>query len=523
MQQRRGTEEQWELANPVLAAGEIGWASDVNKFKVGDGINSWGDLSYFVSVDDLEVSIDDFIPLTQKGAADGVATLDSSGQVPANQLGNATVDLAGYATETYVDTAVSGLVDAAPGLLDTLNELAAAIGDDENFATTINNSISSGDSATLAAAEDYADGLAVNYDPAGAASAAEAAANLYTDNAIAAIPPIDLTGYATETYVDTAVGNIDLSSKQDVVAGVSDTEIGYLANVTSDIQTQLNNKLESSDLNGYATETYADQAEADAKSYADGLAVNYDPAGAASAAEAAANLYTDNAIAAIPPTDLTGYATEIYVDTAVSNLVDSAPAALDTLNELAAALGDDENFATSVTNALAGKADTNHTHLLADVTDITASAAELNILDGVTASTTELNYVDGVTSSIQTQLDEKLESSDLAGYATETYVNNSISGLASESYVDSAIDNVVGLAPETLNTLAELADALGDNPAAITTLQSDVADLQSDKADTNSPTFTGLTDFQGIVDFSDAVVVGLETVSATPHPFSMIG
>jgi hypothetical protein len=38
---------------------------------------------------------------------------------------------------------------------------------------------------------------------------------------------------------------------------------------------------------------------------------------------------------------------------------------------------------------------------------VTATAAELNLLDGVTATTTELNYVDGVTSAIQTQLDGK--------------------------------------------------------------------------------------------------------------------
>lgn len=48
-----------------------------------------------------------------------------------------TADLAGLATETYVNTAVSNLVDAAPGALNTLNELAAAIGDDANFSTTI--------------------------------------------------------------------------------------------------------------------------------------------------------------------------------------------------------------------------------------------------------------------------------------------------------------------------------------------------------------------------------------------------
>ena len=45
------------------------------------------------------------------------------------------------ATKGYVDTAISNLIDAAPGTLDTLNELAAALGDDPSFATTVTNSI----------------------------------------------------------------------------------------------------------------------------------------------------------------------------------------------------------------------------------------------------------------------------------------------------------------------------------------------------------------------------------------------
>ena len=49
------------------------------------------------------------------------------------------------------------------------------------------------------------------------------------------------------------------------------------------------------------------------------------------------------------------YATESYVTTAVSNLIDAAPASLDTLNELAAALNDDANFATTVTDSIATK------------------------------------------------------------------------------------------------------------------------------------------------------------------------
>ena len=51
----------------------------------------------------------------------------------------------------------------------------------------------------------------------------------------------------------------------------------------------------------------------------------------------------------------TKIATTAYVETAVSNLVDSAPGALNTLNELAAALGDDSNFSANVTNTLATK------------------------------------------------------------------------------------------------------------------------------------------------------------------------
>jgi hypothetical protein len=44
-----------------------------------------------------------------------------------------------------------------------------------------------------------------------------------------------------------------------------------------------------------------------------------------------------------------------YSDTAVANLVDSSPASLNTLNELAAALGDDASFSTTVTNSIASK------------------------------------------------------------------------------------------------------------------------------------------------------------------------
>jgi len=48
MQQRRGTAAQWTSSNPVLNAGEMGWESDTNKFKIGDGTNHWADIDYFI-------------------------------------------------------------------------------------------------------------------------------------------------------------------------------------------------------------------------------------------------------------------------------------------------------------------------------------------------------------------------------------------------------------------------------------------------------------------------------------------
>ena len=81
--------------------------------------------------------------------------------------------------------------------------------------------------------------------------------------------------------------------------------------------------------------------------------------------------------AAADSSNFTGYATESYVDSAVSNLVDSSPAALDTLNELAAALGDDANFAANVTASLAGKAAADHSHLKSNITDLTTSDLDL--------------------------------------------------------------------------------------------------------------------------------------------------
>ena len=111
-----------------------------------DGIRVWDDAQF-----DTNINVDGNITVT--GTVDGVdiATLNanaivdgdftSAGIMTTDGSGGYSVDSSTYATETYVDTAVSNLVDSAPATLDTLNELASALGDDANFSTTVTNSL----------------------------------------------------------------------------------------------------------------------------------------------------------------------------------------------------------------------------------------------------------------------------------------------------------------------------------------------------------------------------------------------
>ena len=69
---------------------------------------------------------------------------------------------------------------------------------------------------------------------------------------------------------------------------------------------------------------------------------------------------------------INGLATETYVNERVANLVNSAPTTLDTLNELAAALGDDPNFATTIATQIG--------ELKEDINSISTSSAKLTTI-----------------------------------------------------------------------------------------------------------------------------------------------
>ncbi|QDH48047.1 hypothetical protein SEA_DEJAVU_42 [Microbacterium Phage DejaVu] len=69
--------------------------------------------------------------------------------------------------------------------------------------------------------------------------------------------------------------------------------------------------------------------------------------------------------------------TDAEIKAAVAAVVNGAPEALDTLNELAAALGDDPNFATTIASQIGGKANTVHTHAAGDIVSGTIASARL--------------------------------------------------------------------------------------------------------------------------------------------------
>ena len=113
------------------------------------------------------------------------------------------------------------------------------------------------------------------------------------------------------------------------------------------------------------------------------------------------------------------------VATAISNLVDTAPSTLDTLNELAAALGDDPNFATTVTNSIAtklplaggamtGAITTNSTF---DGRDVSVDGAKL---DGIAAGANNYSFPYTVSDS---ESASTVVQRDVAGYIRASYFN----------------------------------------------------------------------------------------------------
>lgn len=141
---------------------------------------------------------------------------------------------------------------------------------------------------------------------------------------------------------------------------------------------------------------------------------------------------------------LAAKATPGDISTAIANLVASSPAALDTLNELAAALGDDPNFATTMTNALAGKQ---------------ASNANLTALAGLALAANKMVYATGTGALALTTLSAFMRGLLGSASATAVQVNMGVRQLllsiktiyVSTTGSDSTGDGSVGTPYATIN------------------------------------------------------------------------
>jgi hypothetical protein len=343
MQQRRGTAAQWVSTNsgngPILNAGEIGYETDTNKFKIGDGTNHWINLDYFI---DASSTVNPAFGsnITFEGAtanafettlqvtdptADRTITLpDASGTVVlADGSGNVTVsgDLTVSGTTTTIN---STTINATTGIVfegATANafETTLAVTD-----PTADRTLTLPDETGTVATQTYVDGAI-----SGAAFDASLAAgvglewNAGTDqfDIDSTVTTNDGTQTLTnKTLTSPTVSGLTLSDSGIVIEGssadahettltvtnptadrtitfpdetgtvqlrvtdVSDTEIGYLNGVTSAIQTQMDTKAPTN--NASFTGTFsAPTGTITSAMIADGTIVNGDIDAAAAIAQ----------------------------------------------------------------------------------------------------------------------------------------------------------------------------------------------------------------------------------------------
>jgi hypothetical protein len=335
----------------------------------------------------------------------------SAGTITANLSGNVTGDVTGTVSSlSNHDT--DDLSEGSTNLYFTDSRARAALSN----GTGITYNSSTGEisvtantydaygaaSAAQNAAESYADGLAVNYDVAGSASTAQSNAETYADNLVNNLDTDDIEEGVTNKYFTNQRALDATSAAYDAAGSASTAQSNAQTFATNAINNLDTDDIEEGLSNLYFTNGRARNAVSGGTGItynsADGIinvaANTYDAYGAASTAEGNAQSYTDNQINDLTTDDIeegssnkyftderaqdavgnavgnglsyndatgaisvdtTVISTKAYVDQEVAALVDSAPALLDTLNELAAAIGDDENFVTTVTGQIGEK------------------------------------------------------------------------------------------------------------------------------------------------------------------------
>lgn len=263
-------------------------------------------------------------------------------------------------------------------------------------------------------------------------------------------------GLFDETGALIAVGNCPESYKPQLAEGSGRTQTVRMVLITSSTDT-ITLKIDPSVV--LATRKYADDKVLELKVYVDDLMAKHlaaaDPHSQYAPKESPTLSGTPKAPTAAAGTSTQQIASTAFVQAAVQVLTSGAPVTLDTFKEIAAAINNDPNFATTITNALTLKAPL-------------ASPA--------------------------------LTGTPTAPTAAQT-VNNT--QLATTAFVKAAIASLVASSPAALDTLKELADALGNDPNFATTITNALAGKQPLDATLSSlsgKSIASLIDYLGLGD-----------------------
>ncbi|CAD6083155.1 phage tail protein [Escherichia coli] len=228
-----------------------------------------------------------------------------------------------------------------------------------------------------------------------------------------------------------AVGNCPESYKPQLAEGSGRTQTVRMVLITSSTD---NITLKIDPAVVLATRKYVDDKALELKVYVDDLMAKHlaapDPHSQYAQKESPAFTGTPKAPTPAAGNNTTQLATTAFVQAALTALINGAPATLDTLKEIAAAINNDPKFSTTINNALAQKAPLSSPALTGTPTAPTAAQS----------------------------------------------VNNT--QIATTAFVKSAIAAMVGSAPAALDTLNELAAALGNDPNFATTMLNALAGKQ---------------------------------------------
>jgi hypothetical protein len=244
MLQRRGTATQWANANPILGSGEIGFETDTGQFKIGDNTSHWDDLQYFKNIEDLGGNLDDYILLEQKGAANGVATLDGSNLIPLAQISNSIARSSDVSNA--ISNAVATLMGTAPEALNTLQEIANAINDDQSYFFTVANNINN----ALDAANEYTDNSISNL-AADVTDEIELLGNNVANNLSNAVSQLqDEIGNAQSAAEDYANGLVEqeILDRDTAIEAQSFISGNALANAITDLEEYADNAISDHNL-----------------------------------------------------------------------------------------------------------------------------------------------------------------------------------------------------------------------------------------------------------------------------------